>query len=112
MNIIRFLSMVLISLDLKEGTIEYSNAGHNPPLFWNNAKQQIELLNHTSPAMHSALYLLFATPSKRKGIQILLKQIKFCFFTIVAYFTLQVIFEFNNIGNAVMYDGSVSKTIR
>ena len=51
MKIIHFLSLCFISLDIDNGIMEYSNAGHNPPLLWNSKKDRIELLNPTGPAV-------------------------------------------------------------
>jgi len=51
MKIIHFLSLCFISIDLEKGIMEYSNAGHNPPLFWNNKNKRIDLLNPTGPAI-------------------------------------------------------------
>jgi len=51
MKIVRFLSLFLFGLDVEKGIIEYSNAGHNPPIFWNSNNKEIELLKPTGPAI-------------------------------------------------------------
>jgi phosphoserine phosphatase RsbU/P len=51
MKMIRFLSLFTISLDISSGKIEYCNAGHNPPIFWNDKEKKTELLSPTGPAI-------------------------------------------------------------
>jgi sigma-B regulation protein RsbU (phosphoserine phosphatase) len=35
----------------RKGLFLYANAGHNPPIFYNSAKNKIELLNPTGPVL-------------------------------------------------------------
>lgn len=46
-----FTSMVVITYDLDAGSLQYTNAGHLPPLLWRHQTQSIEWLTSTGPAI-------------------------------------------------------------
>ncbi|MCP5050782.1 MAG: PP2C family protein-serine/threonine phosphatase [bacterium] len=50
-KLISFISMFLVRIDEKAGTLHYCNAGHNPALHWNAAAKTIDWLKPTGPAI-------------------------------------------------------------
>lgn len=50
-NLMSFISLVLIKIDIENKIVKYSNAGHNPPLLWKSADKSIIQLNPTGPAI-------------------------------------------------------------
>ena len=58
-TLIRFISLCLVSIDVELNRIEYCNAGHHPPLFWNSREKKAQWLKPTGPAIgltHNANY--------------------------------------------------------
>ncbi len=51
LTLIRFISMVLVKIDVDSGILHYCNAGHNPPLWWHAASNSIKWLDPTGPAI-------------------------------------------------------------
>ncbi|NIR52877.1 SpoIIE family protein phosphatase [candidate division KSB1 bacterium] len=51
LKLIRFISIFLAKLDLKQRTLQYCNAGHHPPLWWEAATQTVRWLKPTGPAI-------------------------------------------------------------
>jgi sigma-B regulation protein RsbU (phosphoserine phosphatase) len=48
---IKFITMFLAAIDYENQTLQYCNAGHNPPLWFQKEKNVFELLNPTGPAL-------------------------------------------------------------
>ena len=58
-QLIRFISLCLVSINVDEDKIQYCNAGHHPPVFWDYNQKKIHWLNPTGPAIgltHEAKY--------------------------------------------------------
>lgn len=51
LNLIKFISIFLAAIDLDSKTLEYCNAGHHPPLWWQASSQSLNWLNPTGPAL-------------------------------------------------------------
>jgi sigma-B regulation protein RsbU (phosphoserine phosphatase) len=51
LRLIRFISLVLVALDEESGTLQYVNAGHNPPLHWDSRAGRVRRLTPTGPAL-------------------------------------------------------------
>jgi len=51
LKLIRFITLFLAAVDTKEQALHYCNAGHNPPLLWNESSKTVQLLNPTGPAI-------------------------------------------------------------
>jgi len=51
LKLIRFISIFLAAIDQENNLIHYCNAGHHPPLLWDNSNQSVTLLNPTGPAI-------------------------------------------------------------
>jgi len=51
LKLIRFISIFLAAIDQEKDLIHYCNAGHHPPVLWNNSTQSFTLLNPTGPAI-------------------------------------------------------------
>ncbi|MFQ5605038.1 MAG: SpoIIE family protein phosphatase [bacterium] len=51
LNLIRFISVFLAAIDVKTKTLQYCNAGHHPPLWWQGCSQTIHWLQPTGPAL-------------------------------------------------------------
>jgi len=51
LNLIRFISIFLAAIDADSGTLEYSNAGHHPPLWWQASSKSFDWLSPTGPAL-------------------------------------------------------------
>lgn len=51
LKLIRFISMVLLAFEPEEQRIRYTNAGHNPPLFWNGSTGTHRWLKPNGPAI-------------------------------------------------------------
>ena len=47
----KFMSLFLGILDPKSGTLQWSSAGHNPPMHWRAATQDFALLDSTGPVL-------------------------------------------------------------
>jgi sigma-B regulation protein RsbU (phosphoserine phosphatase) len=50
-NVMSFISLCLICLDIENGILEYCNAGHHPPLFRDDDQNKIHWLKPTGPAI-------------------------------------------------------------
>lgn len=50
-NMIRFISLCLVGVDAEKSHLNYCNAGHHPPVFWDYDQQKIRWLNPTGPAI-------------------------------------------------------------
>jgi sigma-B regulation protein RsbU (phosphoserine phosphatase) len=58
-NLISFISLFLAKIDSKNSTLEYCNAGHNPPIWWQSETKSIHQLKPSGPAiglMHDVNY--------------------------------------------------------
>ena len=58
-QLIRFISLCLVSIDINHSKIQYCNAGHHPPIFWNYDQKKVHWLKPTGPAIgltHEAKY--------------------------------------------------------
>ena len=51
LKLIRFISIFIGIIDTKNKILNYSNAGHHPPILWNNTKKKIRMLFPTEPAI-------------------------------------------------------------
>lgn len=51
LKLIRFITLFLGGIDVKNGTLYYCNAGHNPPMLWKTAGNTVQWLNPTGPAI-------------------------------------------------------------
>lgn len=51
LKLIRFISLILGSIDIEKHLLYYCNAGHNAPLFWDNTNHDIRWLKPTAPAI-------------------------------------------------------------
>ncbi len=51
LKLIRFITIFLAAIDAKTGTVEYCNAGHHPPVFWEASTKNIHWLQPTGPAI-------------------------------------------------------------
>jgi sigma-B regulation protein RsbU (phosphoserine phosphatase) len=51
LKLIRFITIFLAAIDSKTGTVEYSNAGHHPPILWEESTKRIHWLQPTGPAI-------------------------------------------------------------
>lgn len=51
LNLIKFISIFLSAVDLQSRTLEYCNAGHHPPLWWQASSQSFHWLGPTGPAL-------------------------------------------------------------
>jgi phosphoserine phosphatase RsbU/P len=51
LKLVHFISIFLAAIDQKKNLIYYCNAGHHPPLLWDNSDQSVTLLNPTGPAI-------------------------------------------------------------
>jgi sigma-B regulation protein RsbU (phosphoserine phosphatase) len=51
LKLIRFISIFLAAIDQEKNLIHYCNAGHHPPVLWNESAQSVTLLNPTGPAL-------------------------------------------------------------
>ena len=51
LKLIRFISLFLAGIDMPNRIFYYCNAGHNPPLWWNEASGTIKWLKPTGPAI-------------------------------------------------------------
>ena len=59
LTLIRFISLFLLRINVKDRELYYCNAGHHPGIWWNSKSNSIELLKPTGPAVglsHSADY--------------------------------------------------------
>lgn len=65
-QLIRFISLCLISIDMNQGKIQYCNAGHHPPVFWDYDEKKIQWLNPTGPAIG----ITYDTKYESKSIKI------------------------------------------
>lgn len=51
LQLIKFISLFLAAIDLESRTLEYCNAGHHPPLWWQASSRSVQWLNPTGPAI-------------------------------------------------------------
>ncbi len=51
LTLIRFISIFIGIIDTQSQILTFSNAGHHPPILWNNNKGNIQLLEPTGPAI-------------------------------------------------------------
>lgn len=48
---IKFITMFMAAINIEKKELEYSNAGHNPPLWFKKNTNEFEFLNPTGPAL-------------------------------------------------------------
>jgi serine phosphatase RsbU (regulator of sigma subunit) len=51
LTLIRFISLFLLKLNVKEKELIYCNAGHHPGIWWNAKTNSLQLLKPTGPAL-------------------------------------------------------------
>lgn len=51
LQLIKFISLFLAAIDLEAKTLEYCNAGHHPPLWWQAKTRSVHWLDPTGPAI-------------------------------------------------------------
>jgi sigma-B regulation protein RsbU (phosphoserine phosphatase) len=51
LKLIRFISIFIGTIDTENKILNYSNAGHHPPILWHNTRKKIRMLFPTEPAI-------------------------------------------------------------
>jgi len=60
-QLIRFISLCMVSIDIDQGKIQYCNAGHHPPVFWDYDQKKVHWLKPTGPAIGLTLNAKYET---------------------------------------------------
>ncbi|UCE06746.1 MAG: serine/threonine-protein phosphatase, partial [bacterium] len=67
LKMISFISVFLAKIDVDSGILQYCNAGHNPPLWWDAASKTIHWLKPTGPAIGLTHNPEFVSKTLRMG---------------------------------------------
>lgn len=74
LKLVKFISLILLKIDVKSKRITYCNAGHHPPMILDTSSGSIEWLNPTGPAIgltHTSKFLSKEVPYKEGDLLLL-----------------------------------------